>query len=183
MPVETYYEHYSRVPPGDWPLNHFKPREIASKGNGAILANWKSLQKLDALRASLGKPMVVVSAYRDPAHNKRVGGAKNSYHMRGMAFDISMANHNPQHFEAKARAVGFTGFGYYPHHNFMHIDTGPARSWGTPFPVSKATMLPPEPPVHEPTEDATGNDTVTTVGEDAPTGFLDWLAKLFGRKS
>ena len=29
-----------------------------------------------------------------------------------------------------ARAVGFTGFGFYQKNNFMHIDTGPAREWG-----------------------------------------------------
>ncbi len=75
-----------------------------------------------------------------------MGGAPASKHMQGTAFDIAMANHDPVAFEAAARAVGFLGFGYYPRSGFMHIDLGPARSWGEKFPVRAvpfATELPP----------------------------------------
>jgi hypothetical protein len=65
--------------------------------------------------------------------------------MQGDAFDVRMDNHDPHEFEAAARAVGFTGFGYYPKSGFMHIDTGPARTWGTPWPKT-ATAWPSEPP-------------------------------------
>jgi len=41
--------------------------------------------------------------------------------------------------------AGFTGFGYYPKSGFMHIDTGPERTWGTPWPRS-VTDWPVEPP-------------------------------------
>ena len=54
--------------------------------------------------------------------------------MEGIAFDIAMANHDPEAFEAAARAIGFRGFGFYPRSGFMHIDLGPARSWGKRFP-------------------------------------------------
>ena len=54
------------------------------------------------------------SAYRSPEHNRAVGGAKASKHLEGVAFDIAMANHDPEAFEAEARAVGFQGFGFYP---------------------------------------------------------------------
>ena len=64
-----------------------------------------------------------------------MGGAPASKHMLGTAFDIAMSNHDPVAFEAAARDVGFLGFGYYPRSGFMHIDLGPARSWGEPFPV------------------------------------------------
>ena len=57
-------------------------------------------------------------------------------HMKGIAFDVLMSNHDPHKYEAAARAVGFTGFGYYPKSGFMHVDTGPARSWGKPWPKS-----------------------------------------------
>ena len=46
-----------------------------------------------------------------------------------------MANHDPEAFEAAARAVGFRGFGFYPRSGFIHIDLGPARSWGERFPT------------------------------------------------
>lgn len=40
-----------------------------------------------------------------------------------------MANHDPAVFERAAREVGFTGFGFYKENNFIHIDTGPKRTW------------------------------------------------------
>jgi len=46
-----------------------------------------------------------------------------------------MANHDPVAFEAAARAVGFLGLGFYPRSGFIHVDLGPARSWGARFPV------------------------------------------------
>jgi hypothetical protein len=99
-----------------------------------------------ALRDRLGKPLIVRSAYRSPEHNRAVGGALHSKHLDGAAFDIAMTNHDPAAFEAAARTVGFKGFGYYPRSRFMHIDLGPARSWGEPFPP-RATAFAVEPPL------------------------------------
>lgn len=141
------YSHFSSVPLQDWRWPSFSPREIACKGTGSILINDDALDKLQALRDRLGKPLVLTSAYRSSEHNKKVGGAKNSYHMQGVAFDVRMDNHDPHAFEAAARSIGFTGFGYYPRSGFMHIDTGPARTWGTPWERS-ATDWPTEPPRH-----------------------------------
>lgn len=39
--------------------------------------------------------------------------------------------------------MGFLGFGTYPRSGFMHIDLGPARSWGEPF-IPRATPFVPE---------------------------------------
>lgn len=143
--MKKSYDHFSKVDPKDWRWPSFSPREIACKGTGRLVVDDQALDKLQALRDRLGKPLILTSAYRSPEHNKRVGGAKNSQHMQGNAFDVRMDNHDPHEFEAAARAVGFTGFGYYPRSGFMHIDTGPARSWGTPWPLT-ATTWPTEPP-------------------------------------
>jgi hypothetical protein len=146
------HAHYSRVNIGEWRWSNFQPHELASKREGAFLIDTDALDKLQVLREAVGKPMTVVSAYRSPAHNKAVGGAKNSYHMKGMAFDIAMHNHDPHEFERLARRVGFTGFGFYPQQGFMHIDIGPAREWG---PRWKNTMPPkkadPKPGTNGPT--------------------------------
>lgn len=130
----THYKHFRDVSPSDWPYRHFSPREIACKGTGQLLVNDDALRKLDALRTRLGKPIILTSAYRSPEHNGRVGGAKFSKHMQGIAFDVRMDNHDPHEFEDAARLSGFTAFGHYPANGFMHIDTreDPA-SWGTPF--------------------------------------------------
>jgi len=46
------------------------------------------LMVLEPIRKRWGKPVVVVSGYRSPEHNKRVGGAKKSKHVLGEAADV-----------------------------------------------------------------------------------------------
>ncbi len=131
--MKTFYTHYSEVDEADWRWASFSPRELASKREGELMIDEEALDKLQALRDKLGKPLYVLSAYRSPAHNEAVGGAKRSQHLVAKAYDIKMHNHDPHEFEAAARSVGFTGFGYYVRQGFMHIDTGPERSWGKPW--------------------------------------------------
>jgi hypothetical protein len=69
--------------------------------------------------------------------------------MEGIAFDIAMANHDPEAFEAAARAIGFRGFGFYPRSGFIHIDLGPARSWGERFPKRATAFAAETPPARE----------------------------------
>ena len=76
-----------------------QPAEIACRGTGKLLVNEAALDRLQTLRDRLGKPMIVRSAYRSPEHNRAVGGAKASKHIEGIAFDIAMANHDPEAFE------------------------------------------------------------------------------------
>ncbi len=131
----TFYDHWRDVPEGTWRWPNFSPAEIACRGTGAIKINTDAMDKLQALRDRLGKPLIVRSAYRSPSHNRAVGGAARSKHMDGAAFDIAMANHDPVAFEAAAREVGFLGFGFYPRSGFIHVDLGPARQWGERFPI------------------------------------------------
>ena len=148
MPTLSY-PHWRDVPANAWRWPSFSPAEIACRGTGAIKINTEAMDKLQALRDRLGKPLIIRSAYRSPEHNRAVGGAPASKHMQATAFDIAMANHDPAAFEAAARAVGFLGFGYYPRSGFMHIDLGPARSWGDPFPVRPVPFAPELPPARE----------------------------------
>ena len=143
------YKHWRDVPERSWRWKNFSPAEIACRGSGSLRINEEALDKLQALRDRLGKPLIVRSAYRSPAHNRAVGGAPRSKHMDGTAFDIAMANHDPVAFEAAARAVGFLGFGYYPRSGFMHIDLGPARQWGERFPVRATAFALETAPVRE----------------------------------
>jgi hypothetical protein len=145
----TTYPHFRDVPTSAWRWPNFSPAEIACRGTGALKLNTEALDKLQVLRDALGKPLIVLSAYRSPAHNKAVGGAPASKHMLGEAFDISMANHDPVAFEAAARKVGFLGFGFYPRSGFMHIDLGPAREWGERFPARATAFAPEVPPARE----------------------------------
>lgn len=124
------YNHYNDYPVAAWRWPSFSPQEMACRGTGKLAVNETAMDRLQALRDRLGVPIIVNSAYRSPEHNSSLPGAvANSLHLRAEAFDISMSNHNPGVFEAAARAVGFTGFGFYRRNNFIHVDTGPAREW------------------------------------------------------
>src|SRR5690606_19816920 len=144
-----YFNHWREVPEGVWRWKNFSPAEIACRGSGSLRLNEEALEKLQALRDRLGKPLIVRSAYRSPAHNRAVGGAPRSKHLNGTAFVIAMANHDPVAFEAAACAVGFLGFGFYPRSGFMHIDLGPARQWGERFPMRGMALAEETPPVRE----------------------------------
>jgi zinc D-Ala-D-Ala carboxypeptidase len=147
-PIRTY-RHFREVPQHLWRWPNFSPAEIACRGTGQLKLHPEALDKLQALRDRLGKPLIVRSAYRSPEHNRAVGGATQSKHMDGTAFDVAMTNHDPVAFEAAARAVGFLGFGYYPRSGFIHIDLGPARQWGARFPVRAVPFATEAPPARE----------------------------------
>lgn len=145
--MSKLYRNWRDFPLAEWRWPNFSPQEMASKGEGELLIDPVSMDKLQALRTALGKPMLITSAYRSAAHNKRVGGATHSQHRLGKAFDVRMENQDPAAFERAARAAGFTGFGHYPKSGFMHIDTGPARRWndGSDFPSASQSKAAPTP--------------------------------------
>jgi hypothetical protein len=145
----SYFNHWRDVPAARWRWKNFSPAEIACRGTGSLRLHEDALDKLQALRDRLGKPLIVRSAYRSPTHNRAVGGAPRSKHLDGTAFDIAMTNHDPVAFEEAARAVGFKGFGFYPRSGFMHIDLGPARMWGERFPVRETPFAMETPPARE----------------------------------
>ena len=145
----TFHNHWRDVPDAAWRWPNFSPAEIACRGTGKLLLNDAALDALQALRTRLGKPLIIRSAYRSLEHNRAVGGAKASKHMEGVAFDVAMANHDPEAFEAAARAMGFKGFGFYPRSGFIHIDLGPARSWGECFPKRATSFATETPPARE----------------------------------
>ena len=147
--LPLYFRHFRDVPEHLWRWKNFSTAEIACRGTGQLKLHAQALDKLQALRDRRGKPLIVRSAYRSPEHNRNVSGALRSKHMDGTAFDIAMSNHDTVIFAEAARAVGFLGFGTYPRSGFMHIDLGPARSWGEPFPVRQVPFVAETPPAHE----------------------------------
>lgn len=140
------YNHWSLYPKTAWRWKDFTAREMACRGTGKLAIDEDAMDKLQALRDRLGRPVIVNSAFRSKEHNTAVGGAKASLHLKARAFDVRMDNHDPHEFRRAAEAVGFTGFGGYRKQGFMHIDTGRARAWGEWWPASHAHKLPEETP-------------------------------------
>ena len=61
-----------------------------------IIKNLRLLAKgLEQVQALTGLPLDISSAYRCPALNRRVGGAKTSQHTRGLAADFTCAEFGP----------------------------------------------------------------------------------------
>ncbi len=80
------------------------------------------------------EPFYVVSAYRSPKTNARLrkrhkGVAKNSQHIYGKAADFYIPGRHLSSIRKAALSLRRGGVGYYPRSNFIHVDTGPVRSW------------------------------------------------------
>jgi uncharacterized protein YcbK (DUF882 family) len=75
----------------------------------------------------------VLSAYRTPETNARLaatrfGVAEKSQHLLGNAVDVAF-DRRMVDAEAAARRMRRGGVGWYPRSHFLHLDSGPPRSW------------------------------------------------------
>jgi zinc D-Ala-D-Ala carboxypeptidase len=162
--------HWSKVPAGEWRWPNFAPAEMASKGDGSIVLSCDAMDALQRVRDRLGVPLIITSAYRDPAHNAKVGGAKRSKHMEGIAFDVRVDNVAPDALIAAARVEGFRAFGTYPRQGFVHLDTRPnAAAWGDPFPP-RETAFAPEPVARPDRSSAAKSKTIQASAGQIATG-------------
>lgn len=85
-------------------------------------------------RLGTNEPINIVCGYRSPATNaalarQRSGVARNSYHVSGQAADIRLPHRPLGAVRQAAESLGLGGVGYYPRSNFVHVDTGPVRTW------------------------------------------------------
>jgi hypothetical protein len=183
-----YFDHWTKVPANFWRWPNFSPEEIACRGTGKVGVDPDAMDKLQALRTRLGAPLMLNSAYRSPEHNRAVGGATGSQHLKARAFDVSMANHDPEAFEVAARAVGFTGFGFYRRNNFIHVDTGPDREWGArwrqaptdPSPNRAASRFSPPPATRPETLAADTGAKSAAIGAGGAATVLTALGGVIG---
>jgi uncharacterized protein YcbK (DUF882 family) len=96
----------------------------------------KLIDLLHRLHERLGgnQAFRVISGYRSPATNAMLrkqssGVAKRSYHMRGMAIDVSLPGVELARLRKAALSLKGGGVGYYPKPGFVHLDTGRVRRW------------------------------------------------------
>ena len=76
----------------------------------------------------------VLSAYRSPTTNamlrlSHAGGAEHSMHVEGKAVDVRFFGRDLLLVHRLVTALQWGGVGYYPRASFVHLDTGPVRSW------------------------------------------------------
>lgn len=76
----------------------------------------------------------VTSGYRSPETNHMLRMmshrvAEHSFHIEGKAIDLRMTDVDIRTIQKVALALQQGGVGYYGRANFVHLDTGPIRSW------------------------------------------------------
>jgi uncharacterized protein YcbK (DUF882 family) len=99
---------------------------------------------LSDLTASVGHPAAeidIVCGYRTPSTNASLrahtlGVAKNSLHIEAEAIDLRMPGVDTLKLRRAALALRRGGVGYYPHSDFIHVDTGRVRQWCFDCPAS-----------------------------------------------
>lgn len=101
-----------------WP--NFTPVEIACPCCGETYLDEIAMDALQRLRVALGGPLTVESGHRCAAHNRSIGGASQSVHLR-LAFDLALGGYARGSMLALARKAGFTRFGLMRYG--LHVDT------------------------------------------------------------
>ena len=106
----------------------FTDDEIACKcGCGFKTIDPEVLAIADAAREFVGQPITPSSGCRCPEHNKKVGGAPNSYHVRGMAIDLPVKNPKELFEYLDSKYKGQYGIGLYK--TFVHVDCRGGKPW------------------------------------------------------
>lgn len=127
-------QRYSFKSDGHKPLSaHFKAHEFACHDNSdTILIHPALVLLLEDIRTHFGKPVSIISGYRTPSYNRRVGGAPNSQHVKGMAADIIVSEVLPKDVADYAESLEAGGVGRYPGrpNEWVHVDVmGRGRRW------------------------------------------------------
>lgn len=99
------------------------------------LENVKELaENLQVLRDYIDKPIHVISGYRSPKYNRKIGGARRSQHMTAKAGDLIVKGMTPDEVKdailqlIKEGKMKKGGIGLYTH--FTHYDVrGFNRRW------------------------------------------------------
>jgi len=119
---------------------NFHDREFVCRDGSYIPMKEKAIEMIQAVRDELDKPIIINSAYRSPAYNKKIGGAPASKHMLAEAIDFSVPGMRPVDVYAVVLYVVQTkfknlgGIGLYD--TFVHVD---CRNSATRWDLRKGT--------------------------------------------
>lgn len=112
-------------------IKHFKPKEFddpTTPGSGELM-RWEIVSKLDQIRSTIGRPLVIASGYRTPEHNAEVGGVDSSAHTEGFAADIACRDSRLRFLILQtAIDLGISRIGLGD--SFIHLDTDPNKPQG-----------------------------------------------------
>ena len=89
-------------------------------GCGFNVIKLEFVRRLQMIRTLIRRPLTVVSGCRCVKHNRYVGGATKSRHLRGIAVDVKATGLTPKQIASIARSLGFGGIGIGK--TFVHLD-------------------------------------------------------------
>lgn len=106
---------------------HFSEEELSCHHCGECIISDRLLELLEQLRYNAGGlPLEISSGYRCEIHNREVGGAENSQHVKGTAVDILCPDHLTMgEFLWYVQQLPFDGVGYYyrdEYSGWIHVD-------------------------------------------------------------
>lgn len=102
-------------------VSHFSQERIVTDDNHKHNVI-KLARQLDIVREKWGKPIGVTSWYRPILVNRRVGGAVNSQHTRGLAADIYPIDGDVYAFQKWLDKQWLFALGYGAKKGFVHVD-------------------------------------------------------------
>ncbi len=114
---------------------NFSVKEFGCKGKSCcftVKIDAKLVEFLQEIREHFKAPVTINSAYRCTKHNKSVGGASSSRHVKGQAADIVVEGVKPAEVAKYAESIGVLGIGLYETAKdgyFVHIDTRTTKSF------------------------------------------------------
>jgi len=138
MIAARLHPNWRLLDPAAWRWPHFSLRELGCKCagrycQGEYYHDTLFLDRLEALRAAVGRPLRINSGRRCPLHNAAVKGASASQHRLRIGVDINVAGWpaaDRRKLLVAIHALGFGGIGYGL--RFLHLDPRPMKANGRP---------------------------------------------------
>ena len=107
-------------------LEEFKCKDGSDIPNNVLPNIIELANNLQVLRDAIGKPITINSGYRSPKYNAKIGGVKNSQHVKGKASDLRVTGVTPKELALiiegliEQGKMKQGGIGVYP--TFTHYD-------------------------------------------------------------
>ena len=107
-----------------------EPRLTLAAAGGMGRLNRRLVRLLRQVERRFGRPVLISSGCRSRSHNRRIGGAPASWHLRCMAADFKVAGVSKSALLRYVRSMpGRGGIGTYCRTAAVHLDVGPPRQW------------------------------------------------------
>jgi len=129
-----------------WVEGQYIPEAVAEVNR--FMRDWRNGQAInidartiDIMAAAhrlleVNEPYMLLSGYRSPETNAMLRSrssnvARNSLHIRGQAADLRLQSRSVTQMARAAAACRAGGVGRYSGSNFVHMDCGAVRVWGS----------------------------------------------------